>query len=783
MSAGLASLGVDAAAEKNAPRLASWNSLPVSMPGTAGLSIRTSFPTDSAALESQRQSEAPALPVPSASELPPRPQSQGCPRRQLSGERVSTLSRPSSSGAVRLEKKPLVSLLQGGAPPSRAGSKRQQAGTEPRMGWQKRNPSVDSIFGLDGPAKTAWERKDKVEDEKAEGGLEIALPLNRTVSALRPDGGALSRTQKKTRGLPVLTSKQRAAQEAAKHFLELTGGVDVKVRVRRIPRVEERGIMVKQLELLVDFVRKRSHPKTTVIRGWKDAISGDPLYLRSVDMYQLNRHLIKPLTQQAQCSYVEAVAFSETSQQPAWFVSHWWGEPVMDLVANVKKHVQTRYPQMCGVTTAYWVSAFAFNPHDPEPALTKHPADSPILKVLHNATGMLLVIDRNSPAKVFQRTWCCFEEFLLVQGIGAPYHISFDKVLLDIACTDADGEQHVITDGLTEKEDVLEERWHQNLHEASGWAAKTQRESNFPVSALAGGLAIKVVEAQTTKDVDRQRLLAVMADRDVDTALDPKLPIYDDIDVILRARIASIALRQAIQQRVDISDLSTLPLAKALRDNNHQEALHLNFACCWKITDKDLEVISTCIPLSQHVRRITLNFRSCYHLTCLDSLLGRVADVAHLKQFVLLCENCLGLKMTPGLHGFGASLSTHGRMEKVFLDFKGCDQMGNLEEFTKHLANVPTINNCIVVDARGDSTAMRERPLKQQPKTKVRRMRKVYRTRTQMLAWVGAPDAVADEEDEARSVAAHSNFSDHSVGTRGGSRLPTTMAAALSLAA
>mmetsp|Transcript_51023 Transcript_51023/g.119341 ORF Transcript_51023/g.119341 Transcript_51023/m.119341 type:complete len:753 (+) Transcript_51023:103-2361(+) len=723
--------------------------------------------------------EAPTADLPTQEQPAVRPASQGS-MRSRSGTALDALRppalRPSSSGAVRSENKSAVAVaasrISGNG--QRSSSKRVTAfNAEPRMGWQKRNPSIDSIFGVGAPTASAWELKDKAkEEENVEGGDNASMSRSGTI---RLDGTL--RGSKKSRNLPMLGGKR--GHDGAKQFLELTGGVDVKVRVRRIPQVEERGIMVKQLELLIEFLRRRSHPKTTVIRGWKEAISGEPLTLRTIDMYQLNRHLIKPLTQQAQCSYVEAIAFSQTSQHPNWFVSHWWGDPVMDLVAKIKKHVETRYPQMCGVTAAYWVSAFAFNPHDPEPAMTKHPADSPIVKALLASTGMLIVIDANYPARVFQRTWCCFEEFLLVQGIGAPFHISFEKVLLDIACIDADGETHVITDGLTEREEAMEEQWIQDLREASGWASKTQRESGFPVSALAGGLAIKVVEARTTKEADRQRLLAVMADRDVDTALDPRLPVYDEIDVVLRARIATVAIRQAIQQRLDIKDGSSLPVAKVLRENYQAESINLNFACCWKMTDKDIEVVASCIPLSQHIRRITMNFRSCYHITCMDPILERVADVMHLKQFVLLCENCLGLKMTPGLEGFGASLANHGRMEKVFLDFKGCQLLGNLDDFTKHLASVPNINNCMVVDPRGDPTAMREKPLKQQPKTKVRRMRKMYRTRTQMLAWMGSPDSAVDDEDEVRSIVVESAYSDHSASARGGGYL---MGATLSLA-
>ena len=56
----------------------------------------------------------------------------------------------------------------------------------------------------------------------------------------------------------------------------------------------------------------------------------------TVNLYHLNEHFIKPMCAERRCSYVELVASGP--QPPAWFVSHWWGEPVTLFLRCIEQH-------------------------------------------------------------------------------------------------------------------------------------------------------------------------------------------------------------------------------------------------------------------------------------------------------------------------------------------------------------------------------------------------------------------------------------------------------------
>ena len=87
--------------------------------------------------------------------------------------------------------------------------------------------------------------------------------------------------------------------------------------------------------------------------GWVDT-NGEKCKINTVNLYDVNKYIIKPETKEKQCSYVELVAPKDTrAQTPKWFVSHWWGEPVMDFIACVEEHARVRAldPQ----EAVYWV--------------------------------------------------------------------------------------------------------------------------------------------------------------------------------------------------------------------------------------------------------------------------------------------------------------------------------------------------------------------------------------------------------------------------------------------
>ena len=95
--------------------------------------------------------------------------------------------------------------------------------------------------------------------------------------------------------------------------------------------------------------------KDGVIPEWAD-INGETCKVTTVNLYDVVKYLVEPETRQKQCSYVELVAPAGTrAQTPKWFVSHWWGEPVLDFIACVEEHAKVRglEPE----EAVYWVCA------------------------------------------------------------------------------------------------------------------------------------------------------------------------------------------------------------------------------------------------------------------------------------------------------------------------------------------------------------------------------------------------------------------------------------------
>ena len=255
-----------------------------------------------------------------------------------------------------------------------------------------------------------------------------------------------------------------------------------------IPEPECRGILLSQLEDLVEVLYSSFEPAD------------------EVNLYELCECLIKPLTVPARCSYVERIAESIHLQMPSFFVSHWWGESVVASVKCIQKHAFLRGRSKAD---AYWICAYANNQHDPSAEIGDSPSKSPFFKAMQLSEGVLLILDQH--ATPFKRMWCCYEESVVVSeggGSSVCFGVSEKqrpsnmpclvdpflshwtafaggghRLLLDIACA-WQGEAELLTDGLTANEERMEQQHRQVVHNVGGWAAKGQREANFPVELI-----------------------------------------------------------------------------------------------------------------------------------------------------------------------------------------------------------------------------------------------------------------------------------------------------------
>jgi len=333
-----------------------------------------------------------------------------------------------------------------------------------------------------------------------------------------------------------------------------------------ITKPEDRAITLRQLQRVFQFVESQCH-------RWHDAApanvsrtSGQILHTDFLNLYHLNDWILKPATKLKDCAFVEMLATRE--QPPAWFISHWWGERIVDFLKCVELHVTTR---SLTDRTGYWTCAYANRQH----SLTDDISDDFTKMSFYNAMQVvqfkvLLILDAKSthtgPATLFQRIWCQFEEMMCLDSAHAP---------LDIA-TCHDSSTELITKGLTEEEEAMERRG-----PGTGNRAKTEREKGFPFELIALSLATNLQKAQASFSRDRNSILNVITKRDVHLPPLDDHPRYVEVNRRLSALHAMAFWRRAMSETADphVKEIHA-KMSDALHADEWRTSLDMNFAGC-----------------------------------------------------------------------------------------------------------------------------------------------------------------------------------------------------------
>ena len=123
-----------------------------------------------------------------------------------------------------------------------------------------------------------------------------------------------------------------------------------------IPDPARRGIKSHQLLALKAFIEKHAD-ESGVLLTWVDR-NGKANRKDSLNLYDLVKYVVNPATAEYKCSFVELVVQegTEGTAIPQWFISHWWGEPVLDFIRCTVEHARVRE---LGEDACYWVCAYA----------------------------------------------------------------------------------------------------------------------------------------------------------------------------------------------------------------------------------------------------------------------------------------------------------------------------------------------------------------------------------------------------------------------------------------
>eukprot|EP00401_Gymnodinium_catenatum_P074862 CAMPEP_0117556530 /NCGR_PEP_ID=MMETSP0784-20121206/51857_1 /TAXON_ID=39447 /ORGANISM="" /LENGTH=577 /DNA_ID=CAMNT_0005353809 /DNA_START=10 /DNA_END=1740 /DNA_ORIENTATION=+ len=382
---------------------------------------------------------------------------------------------------------------------------------------------------------------------------------------------------------------------------------------------ENRGVTPEQIEQVHRYAEAHC-------RDWK-------LEMDEVNLYHVNTWIIGPSTKAAESAMTEHL--TDTEQPPAWFVSHWWGEPVALFVRCLWAHAATRGSD--GVSSVFWVCAYANRQHALQNSIGEDPRQSIFYKALQTTRfKVLLVLDTafesTGPATPFARAWCALE-----------FAMCLDQATLMIDVANCAGEQiYLLTDGLTKAEKTREK-----YHPGAGLADKARRETTFPNMLIQAALSFNIKLAKSSVAEDRRRILNLVAQRDLD--LDPveEHENYDELNQRLRCLFALAFWHQAISSerpkhpgalKAHMEMLKNLTIA--IRGDLRRKSLHMALAGV-TLTDEDsITLVSECFP--PNLVSLTLNLlRTGTTDAGLETLALRLP--ASLKSLSLNFTECEGI--------------------------------------------------------------------------------------------------------------------------------------------
>ena len=259
-----------------------------------------------------------------------------------------------------------------------------------------------------------------------------------------------------------------------------------------------------------------------------------------VNLYDLDKYVIRPATEEKQCAMVELMASGE--QPPDFFVSHYWAEPILEFFKCLLEHAWARgfeeeqgnhngremgkygrepHPlYLGGRSPRYWVCAYANNQWTLASELVEDLAETSFARAMRISMGTVSVVDRS--AGCFGRIWCVYELSYSVRREDKK------EFMYDIV-TAKEWEDGYDTHGAVAITDGLS---------AQQWKAqdKLAHEQAFPLELIDKGIAFKCKDGQASFEADKVRILKAIGDGS------------ETLDAKVHGVVACAALRRALEE-------------------------------------------------------------------------------------------------------------------------------------------------------------------------------------------------------------------------------------------
>eukprot|EP00933_Yihiella_yeosuensis_P078445 TRINITY_DN8994_c0_g3_i1.p1 TRINITY_DN8994_c0_g3~~TRINITY_DN8994_c0_g3_i1.p1 ORF type:complete len:532 (-),score=91.80 TRINITY_DN8994_c0_g3_i1:1683-3278(-) len=435
-----------------------------------------------------------------------------------------------------------------------------------------------------------------------------------------------------------------------------------------IDKVEERAISMHQLYDVVHKIHENCEPQE-----WKNGLTGEQLIPLGVNLYDLTTYLIKPITAKQRCSYVELVA--SEPQTPDWFVSHWWGEPVLLFVSCLAQHCKDR--QLFSKrddtpdTVFYWVCAYANNQWNVGAELGSDPSESSFRKAMSLASGTVSILDPGAVA--YTRIWCIFEIYQSVcvlpverERNDTNYLYDIYTVLPETGDQDYNAQRSMNVVGITDGYAAVDGTGQKMARK------KRHRESKFPHELVKKALDIQLETAEASQDIDRRQILNFIAGgTDPSSAPPVNHESYDELNAILNGRFAAASWVKSLELQADMA-----AHAEALRDSRLDRLqLHFGGQCTQTLEDADVIMLAENLPVAS-LTTVFLGFGSCNKLTDVSAiaLAKALGNCSCLKDLELRYES--GPKISDkAVEALAESLLHIGggtTLKRFHLDLSGC---------------------------------------------------------------------------------------------------------------
>lgn len=352
------------------------------------------------------------------------------------------------------------------------------------------------------------------------------------------------------------------------------------------------------------------------------------LRLAEVNYYHVNDWLIQPATKSTSSSLFEHIA--DRQQAPTWFLSHWWGEPLVSVMKCLRKHCQMRgLPTHC----AYWICAYASRQRELSADFGSDPRRSNLSRAMQLAKfKVLLVLNvshaTSSPAIPFKRLWCIFECSMCADQVSAPV----DAAL--VVPGSSGDEVGMVCSGLTKFE-----RTSDKYLAGRGMTAKVRREYSFPDEIVKASLAFNVKSATTGDDRDRSRILNYIVGQSCDAEPPREHDKYDELNSRMQGLFAQIFWHRALsaekptQEEARKKFMAHLGhLSKAIASDAPRKSLSLCLAGCKLDEDDSVQLVARGLP--PNLLNLSLNVQQSgllgHHLVTIATLLPKGLQVLSL---------------------------------------------------------------------------------------------------------------------------------------------------------